>query len=73
MGADTSADDSVHKMVSVPGGNYLLWEFVPEAVGGRNDLLWPALFENGIATVAVWRDVDAWWLFAVPGKGVACC
>ena len=26
---------------------------------GKNVLLWPAVFENGIATAAVWRDVDA--------------
>ena len=26
---------------------------------GKNVLLWPAVFVEGVATAAVWRDVDA--------------
>ena len=48
------------------GSSFQKWEAV-----GKNVLLWPAVFEDGIAT-AVWRYVDAWWLFALLEDEVTC-
>ena len=44
------------QLVPLPGCNCLFqrWEAV-----GKNVLLWAAVLEGGIATAAVWRDVDA--------------
>ena len=55
---------SLSPTATISWSSFLRWEAV-----GKNVLLWPAVFEGGIATAAVWRDVDALVALHTTGGG----